>query len=262
MDTSELWNRWKEHIPLLVGGATTIFLAMRLLGVARYDPETAYGILQAGGTTAIVLGAVISLIGAACPAVCALCIVRLLSLDVKGRQGLILLATTLGILSYYLGPIEIILIMSALLVVSFIDRLRTIRSRRAHAKILASGDVDELKEHCESLDRQIAKLERAGKVTGMARLVTFAIGVAVIAILPAPWLPAVSLTLDHGRPFTAYILSSGNGLVVLTDDSRQVEYINSNDVTRKFVCTTGSDWLNEPIPLLLSSHTRYPQCPK
>lgn len=173
-----------------------------------------------------------------------------------------MIAATFGALTYYLGAIEMILLCAVLLVFSAIDRLVIISGHRASDKLLSSGDDDKIQKYYATLDRQIARLEQTSKVLGTVQLFIFAVGVALITIISTPWLPAVSLTVGDGQPFTAYILSSGNELVVLTDDSRQVEYINSNDVTHKFVCTTGSDWLNEPIPLLLSNHTRYPQCPK
>ena len=51
------------HIGALVfGGVSSILVVLRLLSVAKANPETAYGILQAGGTTDVIIGTVLSLI--------------------------------------------------------------------------------------------------------------------------------------------------------------------------------------------------------
>jgi len=45
-----------------VSAATTVLVALRLISVAKFNPETAYGILQASGTGNVIIGTVISLI--------------------------------------------------------------------------------------------------------------------------------------------------------------------------------------------------------
>jgi hypothetical protein len=51
------------HIGALIfGAASTILVALRLLSLAKFNPGTAYGILQASGTSTVVIGTVISLI--------------------------------------------------------------------------------------------------------------------------------------------------------------------------------------------------------
>ena len=51
------------HVDALIfGAASTILVALRLLSFARFNPETAFGILQASGTGTVLIGTVISLI--------------------------------------------------------------------------------------------------------------------------------------------------------------------------------------------------------
>jgi hypothetical protein len=56
------WTNNLHVAALVFGGESTILIALRLLSVAKANPETAYGILQAGGTTNVIIGTVLSLI--------------------------------------------------------------------------------------------------------------------------------------------------------------------------------------------------------
>ena len=56
------WTNNLHVAALVFGGVSTILIALRLLSVAKANPETAYGILQAGGTTNVIIGTVLSLI--------------------------------------------------------------------------------------------------------------------------------------------------------------------------------------------------------
>jgi len=59
MDQQEWISLSKEHLPLVVGAASTLFVAIRILSVANFDPQTGYGLLQAGGTAPVILGAIL-----------------------------------------------------------------------------------------------------------------------------------------------------------------------------------------------------------
>jgi hypothetical protein len=61
---SNYWN-WTEHLALMIGGVSTLLIAVRLLSAADFAPETAYAILQSNGTTAVIVGTLIPLIGPA-----------------------------------------------------------------------------------------------------------------------------------------------------------------------------------------------------
>jgi len=56
------WARNLRLGALSVGAASTVLVALRLLSVAKFNLETAYGILSATGTGNVVMGTVISLI--------------------------------------------------------------------------------------------------------------------------------------------------------------------------------------------------------
>jgi len=265
METSDLWNRWKEHIPLLIGAATTLFIGVRLLSVAGFDLETAYGILQEGGTAAIVIGAIIPLIGSIAVLVCSLSVEFFFISDkAADRHYWAALAILTGIVSAFVAPlINILLISPAIVLVSFLPLMARRRSKAAE-KVAASGDGDQIEQFKTKLDRQIAAGERFLKISGYTQLAGIAVIIALTAINSAPWLPAMRLTVNDSQPFTAYILSSGSEMGILLNNSRKVEYISSRDVTQEVLCSTGNDALFEPIPWLLnpSNQARYPQCPK
>jgi hypothetical protein len=59
------WPTWVGKLPigaLSVGIASTVLIVLRLLLVARFNPTTAYGILQASGTANVIVGTVMSLL--------------------------------------------------------------------------------------------------------------------------------------------------------------------------------------------------------
>jgi hypothetical protein len=60
VEPPEWISLWKEHLPLLVGAASTIFVALRILSVANFNPETAYALLQTAGTAQVILGAILA----------------------------------------------------------------------------------------------------------------------------------------------------------------------------------------------------------
>lgn len=53
---------WREHLTLLSSAALTMFIALKILAVARYNPETALGIVQVAGTTNVVIAGTISIV--------------------------------------------------------------------------------------------------------------------------------------------------------------------------------------------------------
>jgi hypothetical protein len=62
-DASSAVSLVREHLPLLVGIISTLFIAIRILSAAGFDPETAYAIIQAGGAASVILGAALSSVG-------------------------------------------------------------------------------------------------------------------------------------------------------------------------------------------------------
>src|SRR5690242_3705180 len=63
MRTVDPWEIAEENPAIIIGGVSTLFVAIRILGVAHFDPETASEVLQSGGTAAIILGTTLSVIG-------------------------------------------------------------------------------------------------------------------------------------------------------------------------------------------------------
>jgi uncharacterized membrane protein len=244
METSDLWNRWKEHIPLLIGAGTTLFIAVRLLSVAGFDLETAYGILQEGGTAAIVIGAIIPLIGGIAVMVCSLSAASFFLFDKAAERNYwAALGILAGIVSAFIAPLINILVISPVVVLICFLPLMARRRRKAVEKVAASGDEDQIEQLKTKLDRQIASGERFVKIGSYAQLAGMAVVIALAAINTDPWLPAMRLTVNDSQSFTAYILSSGSEMGILLNSSRKVEYISSRDVAQEVLCSTDNDAL-------------------
>ena len=118
-DTSPTSLMSNLHLGALVFGAgSTVLVALRLISVARFNPETAYGILQASGTGNVIIGTVISLIPSIAIIVAlSLILVRVLSRSPKtdpraefARWMLVFLLALIGLLTIpfkyvvYVGP--------------------------------------------------------------------------------------------------------------------------------------------------------------
>lgn len=53
---------WREHLTLILSAALTMFIALKILAVGNYNPETALGIVQVAGTTNVVIAGLISIL--------------------------------------------------------------------------------------------------------------------------------------------------------------------------------------------------------
>jgi hypothetical protein len=207
---------------LVFGGVSTILIALRLLSVAKANPETAYGILQASGTANIIIGTVLSLIpsialiGASC-----LILGRIFAKFLKSPElsqaaelgvwtsicALLLIALFTIPFRYWEAPAAVI--VALILAGIFRKRIEDVRKKKAAA-------------------RRVAKAA-AGLIAGL-----FLLGV----ILSPPWMPAEQLTFTKAKPVTGYVLDqSQSGLTVLAVGSRQILYYGPNELSTETACS-------------------------
>ena len=150
------------HLGALVFGAgSTVLVALRLISVARFNPETAYGILQASGTGNVIIGTVISLIPSIAIIVAlSLILVRVLSRSPKtdpraefARWMLVFLLALIGLLTIpfkyvvYVGPG--ILVFLGFIVAILIIKIRAKRkgpaSKTGETDSSKTGETDSSK---------------------------------------------------------------------------------------------------------------------
>jgi hypothetical protein len=217
------------HIGALVfGGVSTILIALRLLSVAKANPETAYGILQATGTTNVIIGTVLSLIpsialiGASC-----LVLSRIFAKSPNSPelgQPELGQAAELGVWTSICA-----LFLIALFTIPF--RYGVVPAVAVVALIVAricKEWIEDARKNKKKACRRFAKAA-AGLLAGLVLL-----GV----ILSPPWMPAERLTFSKAKPVTGYVLDqSQSGLTVLAVDSRQLLYYGPKDLISETACS-------------------------
>ena len=214
---------------LIFGGVSTILIALRLLSVANANPETAYGILQAGGTANVIIGTVLSLIPSiALIAASYLALGRIWAIfpDSKFQDsGKLTQAEELGIWTSICA-----LFLIAVLTVPF--RYWPVPAAVVVALVLARIFRESIeKKRKERWGRRGVKVA-AGLIAAL-----FLLGV----IMSAPWMPAEQLTFTKAsgdKPVVGYVLDqSQTGLTVLSLDPRQVLYYGPKDLATEIACS-------------------------
>ena len=232
------------HIGALIfGGVSTILVALRLLSIAKANPETAFAILQAGGTTNVVMGTVLSLIPSiALIGASYLAIGRIWAKfsDSKFPDSSKLTdAEELGIWTS----------MSAL----FLIAILTIPFRYWEAPVAVLLALILARIFRESIERARKNKKdnrwwRVVKVT-TAGLIAFAFLLGVI--ISPPWMPAEQLTFttaSKDKPVVGYVLDqSQSGLTVLSINPTQVLYYGPKDLTTEFAC---SAFRSDDLPII------------
>jgi hypothetical protein len=215
------WARNLRLGALSVGAASTVLVALRLLSVAKFNLETAYGILQATGTGNVVMGTVISVIPSIAIGV-ALCLAFYMILQGSGSIGvefaLVVTMVALILIALLTTPVKYYAVIGACVVVVFAVWL--------------------IRE----------KIRGVGWDTGAGRgfLRFFASVLAILlvfgVVISPPWMPAESLTLNN-KQVTGYILTqTPNGLTVLQANPREIIYYGPNALTNQYMCSDSPSW--------------------
>src|SRR5579859_1936597 len=219
------------HIGALIfGAASTILVALRLLSVARFNPETAYGILQASGTATVLIGTVISLIP---------------SIAIISASCLALMQIFKGIRAAgpdpeagaapEADPIINFAIWASIFILALIALFTTpLRYAPATVAVVVFIPIVGI------LRRRILKhLNGAGGlVTATVAALLAASLVMTGVVFGPPWMPAERLTFNNAQPVTGYILAqNSSGLTVMLIRPRKIRYYGPNALTGQYVCS-------------------------
>ena len=241
------WD-WKEHISLVAGAVTASIIAVRLLSISAFNPETAYGVLQSAGTASIIVGSIVSLFGP-------LSLVILVTLigwmiekhiaDTYLRGALISIIIFFGVVTFLMTPIFFSLIyLSAIPMLWF--SLHLARSSSA----------------------QRSSVPRAE----WRKLIPFAYITLIFVffeVYSPPWLPSERLEFKNAAPAIGYIVArSSDDLTILTDKPREIRHYDPKSLIKETVCSLPSDfsfvfsvysfgWTPSVFP---GYAARYPKC--
>ena len=231
-----------------VSAATTVLVALRLISVAKFNPETAYGILQASGTGNVIIGTVISLI----PSIAIIVALYLISMRVLFRPKttpeaeftrwtfifmLALIALLTIPLRYviYAGP-GILAFLALIVAVA----IRTKKGKSQKGK----NQKDKAKRRepaSETGETRFLQERRWGK-KGTAAAIFSAFLVAFIVMLGVvaspPWMPAERLTLKDHQKIVGYVLAqTQEGLTFMQAGSMNITQYEPGIVKDQVFCS-------------------------
>jgi hypothetical protein len=233
----------KDNSSVIFGVASVAFVAVRLLGIARGDPETAYAILQATGTGNALVGSLVSTVGLLALPICAT--LGFYAWRSRGSASffpLLIGSSAVFIVAIYMAPIFTLLstVVSTIVVIPLSRRFMS--ALRRHA-------------------RDASSLLFIGIAAYLFLIFVYEI------IIPTPWLPEQAISVAGHKPFSGYVLSVTNGgTTILTFHPEGVENVPSKDILTAAECTP-SGYLENQATLIgllessLSAVTDYPPCP-
>jgi hypothetical protein len=262
-DTSSTTLTSNLHLGALVFGAgSAVLVALRLISVARFNPETAYGILQASGTSNVIIGTVISLIPSIAIIVALyLILVRVLSRSPKtdpraefARWMLVFLLALIGLLTIpfkyvvYVGP-------GILVFLGFIVAILIIKIRAMKVPANETGETDP-SETGETSSRLQRDWGWKGTAFAIFSALLIALTVMFGVVFSPPWMPAERLTLNDNTTVTGYVLAqTSDGLTFMQAKSREITYYNPGVVIDQVFCTNAPA-TDLPIIYYIKSITR------
>jgi hypothetical protein len=232
------WSWWKDNSTVIIAILSVAVVAVRLLGVARGDPEIAFAILQIGGTGTVLIATLVSTLGLLAIPVCAVFVYNAWEKRANATKLLVLAASSFGMftIALYMAPAFLLVFSIPVLILAVILSLST-------------------------------------PATGPQYLTGF-IAIYVIALFiyglfsPTPWLPVQEIHIAGQRPFTGYVLSQANGAAssILTSNPEGVISVPSQSILATEQCTPPLYQWEQATLFDLLEHSEhklitYPACP-
>lgn len=238
---------------MLVGAASLVLVATRVLAVSYFDQTSAAAVLGAQGTGSVVVGALITLWPLVPLAVGVL--ILLPRAMMPGKSGeftrfewFLLFLCVVFLVPWIVG-----------VVLGFVLGLNRLVLRIRHKEIITAATPA-----ARATLRKVA----------VGSLLT---GVLALAAVSDPWLPAERFDLKTGVPVVGYALRTESGqITVLRDRDRRVIRLSVGDVSDRSYCEVVRsrinvsrhlpDWMlsRGPTAALIAArgeHPNYPPCP-
>jgi len=240
--TRENWSWWNDNSAVIVGILSVAVVSIRLLSVSRGDPETAYAILQVGGTGTVLTATLLSTLGLIAIPAC-----MILAFYAQRAR-----AKNLSTASYQLGFSAIILSYIALYMSPIIFLIYGLATGTMLLLFIIFTEPDK-----EEVGRSFRDV--------IAGYLIFMIFYGLFS--PTPWLPSQAITVAGQRPFSGYVLSQANGeTTILTSNPEGIISTPSKSIQATEQCiphlylweqATFFDWLEHQLGRLMT----YPSCP-
>jgi hypothetical protein len=242
---------WQDNSAVIIAVLSVAVVAMRLLSVSRGDTETAYAILQAGGTGSVLVATLISSLGLlAIPTCAALGLYAADAWDTRhtAARFSLSLAGSLGLLYivFYTAPFGLLTLSIGFALFMYLVWLSVPKRRKNHSRTFFRP--------------------KTFLIIGVCVYILFTLGYELGS--PTPWLPVQKITIAGHRAFTGYVLSQGNGqTAILTSKPEGLIYPPTQSSLHATQCTPPY-YLEEQATLvdLWERYVRhklinYPPCP-
>lgn len=265
------WN-WKEHVAIILGVASTLFIAFRLLVITYFDPQTALAVLKSAGTSTVFVGTLMS----------SLWLIASMAYNYTVwkwelnliRQEKVIYATATAFSLVVLiatGPLLIVGLALFSLAILFIIQmlLKTIdkkRARKVSGKEHVSNGAAQAGGHLPRLLRRVSATTEIRTSRYMLAMSIFLVLLAIVN--PDPWEPIETIKVGSTLRVGYTMDINDSTITILDDKSRKVEYLNIKDRSvERNICdsNTGLSALLSIKPFItfvIGANDRYPKCPK
>jgi hypothetical protein len=190
------------------------------------------------------------------------------------RHALTLVGAFFSITSFFLTPVAYLIIVALVgFIIAGLIALKSKRSDRKVAEVIARDDTDEIQETVRRLELKLARAEIRQKRLDLFALIYSGIILAGIGLNTSPWLPAEQLDFTNGQPpLAVYVLSTSDSeYILLNAYTRQIEFLRADIIKSRTLCVPNPSLLerpfilpslNQPLPTLISSGPKYKDCPE
>ncbi|GAA1491591.1 hypothetical protein [Brachybacterium sacelli] len=239
---------WGNHVGPVIGVAASALICLKLLAVAGWDSNTAFGILAANGTANVLTGALLAVLPTLYGAF-AFAIIPRIERDLRlrtpvERAAARLLATWPTILLVFIVPLGILIFFAVFILLatalSIYRSIKDIRMRASRENVPVPTSEPPSRFEATS--------------AGLAGL-----AILMFSSLPIPWIPPETVVTPNGEQ-TAYVLSRDEeDATVLFQEHRSLARIKSDELSGSY-CRLDLGWWSEPLPRLFAD-VKYPSCP-
>ncbi len=236
-------------------------IGIRVLSISNYSFETADGILQAGGTATVALGAFIPVIGfiVFSAAAWGSNLLTYGYVAKRSRPFVVIILARLWRASVFVTPAIVFAIALLFPISAFAMGFGTYfylkRSRREG-------------ETASKLIAWLTSRERQKKL-GMYYIAGYVMFLLITtANNSVPWLPAEKILIYNTQPFAGYIIGeTDTDVTILTSSTRQIVHVAPDTLVSRTVCEVpGVDYSGlyvDTLPMLIGVQrdSHYPMCP-
>jgi hypothetical protein len=211
----------KGHAALIAVLVSAALTAARLLSISRFDVNTAATVLQVSGTGVMIAGTALTLLPFALVlTVCLLAVVVFIDDDlVNWPAGVSSLAFWVALGAAFCLTATVLFLILVLFVAGTAWIGRYLRRR---------GE-----------DTGVMDVLRRSRLLRIQGTVLITVLVLTPIVVQRPWLPEETLVHRDGTTRVGYVLGDSDGrLVIMNDADRSVEFLDSDGVVNRFICTS------------------------